>query len=148
MTQFTPGLIIEILLIGLLGLTVGYCMVLNKRLARLRSSQQDLRQIITELSTATQTAERAIRGLKVTTEEADLRLTDKLHKAQLLARELSVLTGGTTEPAAPRAQAEARPIAPADNKARPASAPKASSDAPTDPEQWRRIAMSRLGKAG
>ena len=45
MTQFAPGLIIEILLIVLLLATVGYCMVLNGRLARLRSSQDDLRLI-------------------------------------------------------------------------------------------------------
>ena len=142
MTQFTPGLIIEILLIGLLGLTVGYCMILNKRLSKLRSSQQDLRQIIMELSTATQTAEHAIRGLKVTTEEADLRLTEKLHKAQLLTRELSVLTSGTADAAPPPAPAKAQAVAP--GKARQ----KAPLEGPSDPEEWRRLAMSRLSKSG
>ena len=141
MTQFAPGLIIEILLIGLLGLTVGYCMVLNKRLGKLRSSQQDLRQIITELSAATQTAEHAIRGLKATTEDADLRLTEKLHKAQLLARELSALTGGAADHAPPPVPAKSQPAEKSTKQAAPA-------DGPADPEEWRRIAMARLGKTG
>lgn len=127
MTHFAPGFIIEILLIALLVLTVGYCMVLNRRLSRLRASQDELRQIITDLNAATQTAETAIRGLKMTTDEADARLSDKLHKAQLLARELSALnglrTGDGDEPAGK------------------------VSETP-DPDRWREIALSRLKKAG
>ena len=170
MTQFAPGLIIEILLIVLLLATVGYCMVLNGRLARLRSSQDDLRLIISELGTATQTAETAIRGLKTTTEEADARLTEKLHKAQLLTRELAVLAE-----AAPQAVATATPppsfiqdspaepvmraaaTAPKRQEPRVASVVKAEpatpveparKQAPPDPEAWRQLAMARLKKAG
>ena len=138
MTQFAPGLIIEILLILLLVVTVGYCMLLNRRLSRLRSSQNDLRQIIIELSAATQTAETAIRGLRNTTEEADSRLTDKLHKAQLLVRQLSSLTGDRQPLEAPSA-----PSAPAAS-----NGPSESAQQPApDPETWRKIAMSRLKKA-
>ena len=136
MTQFAPGLIIEILLIVLLLATVAYCMVLNRRLSRLRSSQDELRGIITELNQATQTAETAIRGLKLTTEDADARLSDKLHKAQLLTRELEVLTGAQRQTPAVPAQPE------------PAAAPpQAAKAAAPDPETWRRIAMARLKQA-
>lgn len=146
MTQFTPGLIIEIFLIVLLLVTVGYCLVLNQRLSRLRSSQDELRQIIDDLGTATQTAEYAIRGLKATTEEADARLSDKLHKAQLLTRELSVLSSthdvqyGSADPAAPQQPAPQQP-------APQQSVPARRDQAQPDLEQWRQIAMSRLKKA-
>jgi hypothetical protein len=136
-TQFTPGLIIEILLIALLLATVGYCMVLNRRLSRLRSSQDELRQIITDLSAATQTAEPAIRGLKATTDDADARLSDKLHKAQLLTRELSVLTAPPAPGGPQLAQLSAAP--PAAGGQRKAN---------HDPESWRQIAMARLKQAG
>ena len=135
MTQFAPGLIIEILLILLLVVTVGYCMLLNQRLSRLRSSQNDLRQIIIELSAATQTAEIAIRGLRNTTEEADSRLTDKLHKAQLLVRQLSSLTGDKQPLEAPSAPSASNGPSESAQKTAP------------DPETWRKIAMSRLKKA-
>lgn len=99
MTQFTPGLIIEILLVLLLAVTVGYCMILNRRLGTLRSAQGELRQIVFELASATQTAETAIRGLKATTDDAETRLSESLHKAQLMARELTVLIDGHSKPA-------------------------------------------------
>jgi hypothetical protein len=99
MTHFTPGLILEALLVVLLLMTVGYCVVLNGRLGRLRSSQHELRQIVSDLTLATTNAETAIRGLRTTTEDAEAKLSDKLHKAQLLARELSTYTNATARPA-------------------------------------------------
>lgn len=171
MTQFTPGLIIEIVLILLLVLTVSYCMVLNRRLSRLRSSQHELRDVISELCAATQTAEHAIRGLKATTEEADLRLTDKLHKAQLLARELAGLTGEVAEaqPARTVPLPSAAPVTPAAPVAAPMSeahripnpgapgrpgmpsiaAARAANEvfAAPDLNDWRHRTMSRLTKA-
>lgn len=171
MTQFTPGMIIEILLILLLVLTVSYCMVLNRRLSRLRSSQHDLRDVISELCASTQTAENAIRGLKATTEDADVRLTDKLHKAQLLTRELEVLTGGaagmqtakTPPPPAVTPNVPAAPVAAPTpethrlshpgGQARPGmpsiAAARAANEvfAAPDLNDWRHRTMSRLTKA-
>ncbi|MGI9412862.1 MAG: DUF6468 domain-containing protein [Hyphomicrobiales bacterium] len=122
MTQFTPGLIIEILLVLLLLLTVGYCMTLNRRLGKLRTSQSELRQIVFELGAATQTAESAIRGLKVTTDEAESRLSDSLHKAQLMARELTTLIDGSSRPAIP-VPAAAQPAAPEPVAPKPVAPP-------------------------
>ena len=61
------GLVIESLVAVLLLLTIGYCMLLNRRLKRLRADEQSMRAMIAELITATEIAERAIGGLKVTT---------------------------------------------------------------------------------
>lgn len=161
MTPFTPGLIIESLLILLLVLTVSYCMMLNRRLSRLRSAQQDLHVVIGELCSATETAEHAIRGLKATTEEADMRLSDKLHRAQLLTRELTVLTDEES-PAQPAAMAPVVHAAPAAHSRSPAVvAPvRATPPAPAKPRtpdraaaaadlnDWRLRTMSKLTSAG
>lgn len=58
------GLIVETLVAALLLLTIGYCMLLNKRLKRLKADEQSLKATIGELITATEIAERAIGGLK------------------------------------------------------------------------------------
>ena len=87
------GLLLDILLAVLLSATLGYCFVLMRKLERLRGGQSELRKIIAELLVATQTAERAISGLRRTTDEADARLSDKLRKARALTEELSLLHG-------------------------------------------------------
>lgn len=58
------GFVIETLVAVLLMLTIGYCMLLNKRLKRLKADEQSLKATIGELITATEIAERAIGGLK------------------------------------------------------------------------------------
>ena len=135
MTQFSPGLIIEILLVLLLAVTVGYCMILNRRLGTLRSAQSELRQIVFELASATQTAETAIRGLKATTDDAETRLSESLHKAQLMARELTVLIDGNAKPALtervtppviPAPVVTPPPVAPPPQVAPPPPAPQAA----------------------
>ena len=47
------GLVIEGLVAVLLVLTIGYCMLLNKRLKRLKADEQSLKATIGELITAT-----------------------------------------------------------------------------------------------
>src|SRR5262249_3807045 len=65
------GLAIESLVAILLVLTIGYCMLLNKRLKRLKADEQSLKAVIAELITATEIAERAIGGLKHTLREGN-----------------------------------------------------------------------------
>ena len=57
------GFMIEALVAVLLVVTIGYCMLLNKRLLRLKADEQSLKATIGELITATEIAERAIGGL-------------------------------------------------------------------------------------
>ncbi|MGB7098821.1 MAG: DUF6468 domain-containing protein [Xanthobacteraceae bacterium] len=82
------GLIIEILVAVLLGLTIAYCMMLNRRLKLLRSDEHSLRATISELVTATEIAERAIAGLKVTVEECELGLGARLRSADRFTADL------------------------------------------------------------
>ncbi len=83
------GLLIESLVAILLMLTIGYCVVLNRRLGHLRSDESSLRGTIAELVTATQIAERAIAGLQVTAREADLTLGERLRGADKIGEELT-----------------------------------------------------------
>jgi hypothetical protein len=89
------GMIIESLVAILLMLTVGYCMVLNRRLKLLKADEHSLRATISELVTATEIAERAIAGLKLTVHECDLGLGERLTRAEAMTGELDRrLTGG------------------------------------------------------
>jgi len=113
------GIAIEILVALLLALTIGYCMLLNRQLKRLRSDEHSLRATISELVTATEIAERAIAGLKLTVEECEAGLGARLRSADRFTADLDrstaagkelldrltqiVLAGGGTVPAAPAA---------------------------------------------
>jgi hypothetical protein len=82
------GMIIESLVAILLMLTVGYCMVLNRRLKLLKADEMSLRATISELITATEIAERAIAGLKITVHECDVGLGERLNRAETMTGEL------------------------------------------------------------
>ena len=79
------GLLIEGLVAALLMITIGYCIVLNKRLARLKADEQTLKGTISELITATEIAERAIAGLKLTVQDCNLNLGERLHAAEAVS---------------------------------------------------------------
>jgi hypothetical protein len=83
------GLAIESLVAVLLVLTIGYCMLLNKRLKRLRADEQSLKATIAELITATEIAERAIGGLKHTVRDVNENLGNQIVSATELSRQLS-----------------------------------------------------------
>jgi hypothetical protein len=75
------GFMIESLVAVLLLLTIGYCMVLNKRLQRLKADEHSLKAVIGELVTATEIAERAIGGLKHTVRDVNEHLGVQLGAA-------------------------------------------------------------------
>jgi len=75
------GFMIETLVAILLVLTIGYCMLLNKRLQRLKADEHSLKAVIGELVTATEIAERAIGGLKHTVREVNEHLGAQLGAA-------------------------------------------------------------------
>jgi prophage DNA circulation protein len=132
---------IESLVAVLLVLTIGYCMLLNKRLQRLKADEHSLKAVIGELVTATEIAERAIGGLKHTVrdvnehlgvqlgaahEMSDL-LKKQLGEADHVVRRLSKIANAARSPmdetvaappvaaapAAAQAPAAAAPVAPA-----------------------------------
>jgi len=82
------GLIIEALVSVLLLVTIGYCMLLNARLKRLRADEHSLKAVIAELVTATEIAERAIGGLKHTVRDVNEHLGDQLASAAQMSEQL------------------------------------------------------------
>lgn len=82
------GLMIESLVAVLLLVTIGYCVLLNNRLKKLKADEQTLKATISELITATEIAERAIAGLKVTVRECDQGFSERLRSAESMSDEL------------------------------------------------------------
>lgn len=83
------GLMIEGLVAVLLLVTIGYCVVLDRRLRRFRADEQSLKATISELITATEIAERAIAGLKLTVRECDQNLGERLRTAERFAADIT-----------------------------------------------------------
>ena len=82
------GIVIEALVAVLLVVTIGYCMLLNKRLLRLKADEQSLKATIGELITATEIAERAIGGLKHTVRDVNENLGEQIAAATDLSERL------------------------------------------------------------
>jgi hypothetical protein len=75
------GVMIETLVALLLIVTIGYCMLLNARLKRLKADEHSLKAVIGELITATEIAERAIGGLKLTVRDVNEHLGSQITAA-------------------------------------------------------------------
>ena len=82
------GIVIESLVALLLVVTIGYCMLLNARLKRLKADEHSLKATIGELITATEIAERAIGGLKHTVRDVNENLGEQLTSAAQMSLQL------------------------------------------------------------
>lgn len=82
------GFAIESLVAILLLLTILYCVRLNRQLRLLKADEQTLKATIAELITATEIAERAIAGLKLTARECDQGLGERLRGGGELSGDL------------------------------------------------------------
>jgi hypothetical protein len=85
------GIVIESLVAVLLMLTIGYCILLNSRLKRLKADEHSLKATIGELITATEIAERAIGGLKHTVRDVNENLGSQLTEASQLSAHLKAM---------------------------------------------------------
>jgi hypothetical protein len=106
------GFMIESLVAVLLMLTITYCVILNNRLKRLKADEQSLKATIAELITATEIAERAVAGLKMTAHECDDTLGERLRNADQTCAELSrqIKAGDVLIKRLSRILAAARPL--------------------------------------
>lgn len=76
------GLTIESLVAILLLLTILYCARLNKQIEKLKADERLMKTSVAELVMATERAERAIAGLKLTANEAQDTLGTRLREAE------------------------------------------------------------------
>ena len=122
----TVGIAIESLVAILLLLTIGYCMLLNTRLKRLKADEHSLKATIAELITATEIAERAIGGLKLTVRDVNENLGSQLASAADLSLQLKkqLAEGDNVVRRLSRIAIAARPAADAEPEA--TEAPKVS----------------------
>lgn len=89
MLNLPLSLVIEALVAVLLVITIGYCMLLNGRLKRLRADEEGLRATIAELLTTTEIAERAIHGLRATSSQCDEIIGQRLVQARQASDDLA-----------------------------------------------------------
>lgn len=85
----TVALIADLLVAVLLVATISTCFVLSRRIERLKADETSMRQTIGDLIAATDTAERAISGLKLTLGDCDRTLADRLRTAERYAADLA-----------------------------------------------------------
>ncbi len=83
------GLVIEFAVVILLGFTVTYCIILDRRLQRLRADDTSMRQTVVDLGLATERAERAIDGLRQAHSDCDKTLGERLRAAESTSLELN-----------------------------------------------------------
>ncbi len=87
-----PTFYMELALEVLLAFTLGYCVILERRLAAVRKGQEGLKRHIGELNMAIAGAGASLRALKSAAGEAAQTLDERLKRARLHIDELSVLT--------------------------------------------------------
>ncbi len=85
----TLTLFADALVACLLVATIITCYILAKRIERLKADEAGMRQTIGALITATDTAERAIAGLKLTLGDCDRTLAERLRTAERYAADLA-----------------------------------------------------------
>jgi hypothetical protein len=84
---------VEVALEILLAATLGYCVLLERRLAAVRKGQEGLSRTIGELNMAIAGAGASLRALKSAAGEAAGTLDERLKRARLHIDELSTLSG-------------------------------------------------------
>lgn len=89
MLGLSMGLFVESAVSVLMALTLGYCIVLNRKLARLHADRDALRLMVGDLVAATNLANQAIKELKATAVEADMTLSSRLEEAERFGIELA-----------------------------------------------------------
>lgn len=123
------GIAIESLVAVLLLLTIGYCILLNKRLQRLKADEHSLKATIGELITATEIAERAIGGLKHTVRDVNENLGSQIATATQMSAHLKhqLAEGDAVIRRLSKIAFAARPPSEQQEAPAPAAAPRTSS---------------------
>ncbi len=76
------SLLLEVMVIALLGITIVYCGILDRRLRIVRQDEAIMRRTVLDLGQATERAERAIEQLRQALGDCDRTLADRLRAAE------------------------------------------------------------------
>lgn len=75
-------ILIEILVCVLLAATIGWCVLLDRRLRKLKADEQMMRRTVVDLIAATEKAERAVAGLRAVVTDCDETIAAHLREAE------------------------------------------------------------------
>lgn len=92
MSGLSLGFVVEALVAILLLVTIGYCVLVNRKLESLRSDKSELRAIIRDLHTATGQAQKAFASLQADAGAVNESLGDHLARARSLQGRLAAQT--------------------------------------------------------
>lgn len=87
MLSFAGDAIVALLLIA----TIGYSILLNRRLSTVRNDREKFEVLVRNLSAASQRAEAAVTNLRVTADDLSRRLEKKVEEAKALSDDLSYM---------------------------------------------------------
>ena len=80
----STGFLVEAMVAVLLVVTIGYCILLNRKLNRLHADRSELAKLVADLMTATSLANDALRELRAVAGETDGKLTAHIARAESL----------------------------------------------------------------
>lgn len=89
--QFDISLLLDICLLVMLGVAIGYCFVLNRKLNHLRTAQGEMREIAKGFDQAIVRSKLGVQTLKSLSETKGTELRAEISKAEKLAQELEVM---------------------------------------------------------
>ncbi|HEX7777222.1 MAG TPA: DUF6468 domain-containing protein [Parvibaculum sp.] len=118
-------LMLEAIVCVLLAATIGYCATLDRRLRAMRTGQDGLRDLIRDLSVATNDAAAAIGRLREASDATGKSLTEQVKRGRALADELALMVESGNDIANRLGGIETRrPIAASTPVAQPAAGPR------------------------
>lgn len=115
-------LVLDVVVALLLAATIGYAVVLNRRLTALRQNRDELAKLIANFNEATVRAESSIPKLRKAADDAGQGLLDRVEKAQTLRDDLAFMIE-RADSMANRLESSVRV---ARNESKPAAAPQAT----------------------
>lgn len=146
-------IILDMIVAVLLAATIGYAVMLNRRLSALRRNRDDLAKLILNFNDATVRAEQSIPKLRKAAEEAGTSLQERVEKAQALRDDLAFMIeradtmANRLENGVRSARSEAKPAAAAAAAPRARPAPAAMPQSAGDLEDERSEAERELLRA-
>lgn len=83
---------LDVVVGSLLVATIGYCIMLNRKLMALRRNESELREVLTQFAAAASRAEAGVALLKQAGREAATSLTDQIGEARAMRDDLAFVT--------------------------------------------------------
>lgn len=83
---------LDIVVAAMLAVTIGFCLVLNRRLGILRRNESELRDVLSKFNQAAAQAEAGIARLKDVSQETAASLRDRIGEAKALRDDLAFVT--------------------------------------------------------